>query len=535
MRRVAELTSKHGATLSLDDPGETLDSDSLGAVMRLCELVEASEKVGATAARNEKVSLLAATVGALADDELPIGVAYLAGIVPQGSFGVGFASLRDLPAPAEAATLYLVDVEVALESIAVLSGEGSAAARREALDVLFARATREEQAFLAALLLGGLRQGAGERLMMDAVAKAFGVPVGLVRRATMFTGDVAEVAVAATAGGRESVGAFGLRLFRPVSPMLAKTAASVEEGLEKLEEAAIERKLDGARIQVHLDDGEVRVFTRNLNDVTDRLPEVVDAVAGFSASTLVLDGEAIGLRTDGRPVPFQITMGRFGSEGSEHALELSPFFFDVLHADGEDLLDLPLRERVDRLDRIVPEQFRVPRIVTADGSEAQTFFEETLAAGHEGVVLKSLDAPYAAGRRGAGWLKVKPVHTLDLVVLAVEWGSGRRKGWLSNIHLGARADDGSYVMLGKTFKGMTDRILEWQTERFLELETHRKGRVVYVRPEQVVEVAFDGIQASSRYPGGMALRFARVKGYRQDKTAEEADTIETVRALFVGQ
>lgn len=501
--------------------------------MLLIDIARVSDQVAATPARNAKVGLLADAVGSMDLAELPIGVAYLAGTVPQGSFGVGYATLRDLPPPARKATLSLADVDSALSMAVDISGEGSTAARRDVVDSVFSRAIADEQDYLAALLLGSLRQGASERLMMDAVAKAFGVPAKLVRRAAMFTGDVGEVAMAA-AHGRVAVEAIGLELFRPVLPMLAKTAGSVGEGMEKLGEAAVDRKLDGARIQVHLHDGAVRVFTRNLNDVTDRVPEVVDAVARFPASALVLDGEAIGLRTDGRPVPFQVTMGRFGSEGSDHALELSPFFFDVLHIDGEDILDFPLRERVDRLDRIVPEQFRVPRIITADGSEAQTFFEETLAAGHEGVVLKSLDAHYAAGRRGAGWLKVKPVQTLDLVVLAVEWGSGRRQGWLSNIHLGARADDGSFVMLGKTFKGMTDAMLVWQTERFLGLETHRKGRVVYVRPQQVVEIAFDGIQSSSRYPGGMALRFARVKGYREDKTAEEAATIEAVRAILEG-
>jgi DNA ligase-1 len=317
--------------------------------------------------------------------------------------------------------------------------------------------------------------------------------------------------------------------------MLAKTAASVDEGLAKLGAAAVERKLDGARIQVHLQDQEVRVYTRNLNDVTDRMPEVVDAVRGLGPSSLVLDGEAIGLRADSKPLPFQVTMGRFGSEGEDQQLVLSPFFFDVLHLNGEDVLDLPAAQRMELLDSVVPEGIRIPRVVTDDVETAQLFFDETIDAGHEGVVLKSLDTPYAAGRRGAGWLKVKPVHTLDLIVLAVEWGSGRRQGWLSNIHLGARAPDGSFVMLGKTFKGMTDAMLEWQTQRFLELETRREGYVVYVRPEQVVEIAFDGIQASSRYPGGMALRFARVKGYRDDKTAAEADTIETVRAVFEGR
>jgi DNA ligase-1 len=503
--------------------------------MLLRDIVETSRKVAATGARNEKVRLLAEMVRILPGRDLPIGVSYLAGVVPQGAFGVGYASMRDLPQPAGEAALELSQVDEALELAAKIKGSGSTAARRDIVDALFSQATPEEQVFIAALLLGDLRQGAGERLMMDAVAKAFEVPATVVRRAAMFTGDVAEVAVAAAAGGRPAVTAIGLQLFRPVLPMLAKTATSVRDGLEKLGTAAVEMKLDGARIQAHLRNGEVRIYTRNLNDVTDRVPEVVAAIRRLDAESLVLDGEAIGLRADARPMPFQVTMGRFGTEGQDQPILLSPFFFDVLHINGEDVLDLPGSQRMEILDRSVPEQLRIPRVITDKSKTAQRFFDETVAAGHEGVVLKSLDAPYAAGRRGAGWLKVKPVHTLDLVVLAVEWGSGRRQGWLSNIHVGARAPDGSFVMLGKTFKGMTDKMLEWQTARFLELETHRKGHVVFVRPEQVVEIAFDGIQASSRYPGGMALRFARVKSYRNDKTAAEADTVETVRTVFEGE
>jgi DNA ligase-1 len=509
--------------------------DNLGSIMRLQNIVDTSRRVAAAGARNEKIGMLAEAVKQLDGRELPIGVAYLAGVVPQGAFGVGYASMRDLPKAADRPELELSEVDVALTTAAAISGAGSNAARRNVIESLFARATSAEQDFLSALLLGGLRQGASERLMMDAVAKAFGVSATLVRRATMFTGDLAAVAVKAATGGEGALAAVGLQLFRPVLPMLAKTAASIEEGIAKLGRAAVERKLDGARIQVHLRGEEVAVYTRNLNDVTARVPEVVAAVQALPVSALVLDGEAIALRPDGRPFPFQVTMGRFGTEGEQRSLELSPFFFDVLHVDGDDVLDLPAGQRLELLDGIVPDDLRIPRVITDDPDVAQQFLDDALAAGHEGVVLKSLDAPYAAGRRGAGWLKVKPVRTLDLVVLAVEWGSGRRRGWLSNIHLGARAADGSFVMLGKTFKGMTDKMLEWQTKRFLELETRREGHVVYVRPEQVVEIAFDGIQASSRYPGGMALRFARVKGYRQDKAAGEADTIETVRAIFEGQ
>jgi DNA ligase-1 len=500
--------------------------------MFLAEAVAISQEVAATASRNKKIEILAAALASLSPEELPLGAAYLAGVVPQGSFGIGYATIRDLPGPASKSTMTLASVDTALAAMAALSGWGSAEARSDAVAALFSRLTGPEQEFLSALLLGGLRQGASERLMMDAIAKTFAVPAGLVRRAAMFTGDVAEVAFVASSGGQDAIAAIGLRLFRPLLPMLAKTAAAVEAGLGQLGEAAVERKLDGARIQVHRTGGEIRVFTRNLNDVTVRVPEVVAAVADLPVRSIVLDGEAIALRSDGRPYPFQVTMGRFGSSGEDRMVELSAFFFDVLHIDDEDVLDLATRQRLEIIDRVVPEAHRVPRIITDSPEAAATFFAETLAAGHEGVMLKSLDTPYEAGRRGAGWLKVKPVHTLDLVVLAVEWGSGRRSGWLSNIHLGARAQDGSFVMLGKTFKGMTDKMLEWQTERFLELETNREGHVVYVRPEQVVEIAFDGIQASSRYPGGMALRFARVKGYREDKAAGEADTIETVRAIF---
>jgi DNA ligase-1 len=502
--------------------------------MLFAELAEVSSLVAATSSRKEKVAILAAALEAMGD-ELAIGVSYLSGIVPQGAIGVGYASLRTLPDPAVEPSLTLRSVESSLDSIAVIEGRGSSEARGDEIDNLFGSATEAEQKFLSALLVGGLRQGANERIMIDAVAAASGVPATLVRRAVMFTGDIGEVASAARSRGREAVAAFGLRVFRPVLPMLAKTAPSVSAGLESLGSAVIERKLDGARIQVHADGGRVRVFTRNLNDVTDRLPEIVGAVADFPVRSVVLDGEAIALRDDGRPHPFQVTMGRFGTESAAAGVELRPFFFDVLHVDGEDVLDLNTTARLKLIEEVVPEQYRVPRLITDDPELASGFFDETIAAGHEGVMLKALDAPYAAGRRGAAWLKVKPVHTLDLVVLAVEWGSGRRQGWLSNIHLGASDGTGDFVMLGKTFKGMTDAILEWQTARFLELETHRQGRIVHVRPEQVVEIALDGIQASTRYPGGMALRFARVKGYRHDKTAAEADTIDAVRALFDAQ
>ncbi len=504
-------------------------------IMLLANIVTSSNKVASVAARNEKIEILAAAIESLEGAELALAVSYLSGVVPQGSFGVGYASLRDLPPAAATPSLTIAKMDEVFTAIAAISGAGSAEARRVDLDRMFSVATAEEQAFLVALLVDGLRQGASERLMMDAVAKAFGVSAVSVRRATMFTGGLAEVALAAASEGKDAVASFGLRLFRPVLPMLAKSAAGIEAGLDKVGEAVVERKLDGARIQVHIAEGRVAVYTRNLNDVTDRVPELVAALSGCNVESAVFDGEAIAIDDDGRPHPFQVTMGRFGSATTSGGIELSPFLFDVLHLNGADVLDESTSARLELLDRVVPSQYRIPRIITADVAAATAFFEDTIAAGHEGVMVKALDTPYQAGRRGPGWLKVKPVHTLDLVVLAIEWGSGRRQGWLSNIHLGARSDDGSFVMLGKTFKGMTDEILEWQTKRFLELETHRQGRVVHVRPEQVVEIAIDGVQASSRYPGGMALRFARVKGYRDDKSAEEADTIDAVRAVFEGR
>jgi DNA ligase-1 len=297
-------------------------------------------------------------------------------------------------------------------------------------------------------------------------------------------------------------------------------------------EAAVEWKLDGIRIQAHLDQGSVRLFTRTLDEITGRLPEVVAALAKLPVRAAVFDGELIALRADGRPLPFQDTAARTASQGTAATVPLSVFLFDALHLDGADLIDLPAWRRHAELTWAVPPELLMPRLVTGSAAEAEAFFADAIAHGHEGVVVKALDAPYAAGRRGAGWIKVKPRHTLDLVVLAVEWGHGRRRGWLSNLHLGARdPDTGGFVMLGKTFKGLTDELLSWQTTRLLALEDHRDAYTVYVRPELVVEIAFDGVQRSPRYPGGLALRFARVLRYRDDKSAAEADTIDTVRAL----
>ena len=506
--------------------------------MLLAEIARASQDVAETSSRLAKVARLAECLAQAAPEEVRPAVSYLSGVLPQGTIGVGWASLREVPAPAAEPSLALLEVDAALTRIAGVRGAGSHARRREELEALFGRATEAEQTFLSGLLLGGLRQGALEGVMTEAVAKAAALPAASVRRALMLSGELGEVAEAALAGGSDALSLFRLEVLRPVQPMLAQTADGVGEALERVHPAALEWKLDGARIQAHRRGDEVRLFTRNLADITERVPELVERVRELAVEAVILDGEAIALREDGRPEPFQVTMSRFGSrvdvERLREAVPLSAFFFDCLHLDGEDLLDRPAGERLAALDRLLPDALRVPRVEIADVEEGARFLADALARGHEGVMVKALGAPYEAGRRGAGWLKVKVAHTLDLVVLAVEWGSGRRRGKLSNIHLGARDPAGGFVMLGKTFKGMTDEMLSWQTERLLELETGRDGQVVHVRPELVVEIAFDGVQASSRYPGGLALRFARVKGYRPDKRADEADTIDTVRAIHEG-
>jgi DNA ligase-1 len=501
--------------------------------MLLAEIAATSADVAATSSRLAKVARLTECLLGAAPEEVATAVAYLSGELPQGTVGVGWASLKDRPAPAVEPTLEVLEVDAAMTRLQGISGPGSQAARKEELAALLSRATEPEQRLLLGLFLGELRQGALEGVMADAVAKAAGVPIADVRRAAMLAGDLPAVAEVAIREGADGLARFKLSPLQPIGPMLAQTASDLSEGLERIGEAYVEWKLDGARIQAHRVGDEVAVFTRNLADITHRVPEIVEAVRGFGAKTLVLDGEAIALRTDRRPEAFQVTMSRFGTKAAApDAIPLSSFFFDCLHADGEDLVDRPARERLAVLDALVPAEHVVPRLVTGNPEAAQAFLDDALASGHEGVMVKSLDAPYEAGRRGAGWLKVKPSHTLDLVVLAAEWGHGRRTGKLSNLHLGARDPaTGGHVMLGKTFKGMTDEMLAWQTEYLLTLETHREGHVVFVRPELVVEIAFDGVQTSPRYPGGMALRFARVKGYRPDKRASEADTVDTVRAL----
>ncbi|MGI5164572.1 ATP-dependent DNA ligase [Spirillospora sp. CA-253888] len=504
--------------------------------MLLAEIARTSQTVASTSARKAKVAALAECLRQAGPDAAPVVVAYLSGELPQRQIGVGYAALRDLPPPAGGPALTVTGVDAALTEIGTVSGKGSVARRRELLAALLGRATGDEQDFLVRLLSGELRQGALDGVMAEAVAAAADVPAAEVRRAIMLRGAPGPVATAALADGVAGLRAFTLEVGRPVRPMLAASAPTVAEALAKLDgPAAVEWKLDGVRAQVHVAGDEVRVFTRTLDDITGRLPEVVEAVRGLPVREAVFDGELIALRPDGRPHPFQVTAARTATRAAREGAEpvpLSLLLFDVLRLDGADLLDRPGAERYAALAGAVPEELRMPRTVTADPAEAKGFFDAAVAFGHEGVLVKSLDTPYTAGRRGAGWIKVKPRHTLDLVVLAVERGSGRRQGLLSNLHLGARdPETGGFVMLGKTFKGMTDELLAWQTDKLGALAVEDDGWTVRVRPELVVEIAFDGVQRSPRYPGGLALRFARVLRYRPDKKAGEADTIDTVRAV----
>lgn len=502
------------------------------------EIVATSDAVSKTSARQAKTRLLAGCLRRLTPGEIPLAATFLSGLIRQGRIGIGVARLFRMEHQSAAVPqLSISEVDRAFEEIAATTGAGSAARRAGLLRELFSRATRAEQDFLVRLIVGELRQGALEGVMVEAVAGAAELPVPTIQRALMLTGNLPEVAQTALVKGGQGLAGLSVQLFRPVAPMLAQPARDLEDALQRLDEASLEWKLDGARIQLHKKGSEVRVYSRNLNDVSAAVPEVVERAALFTADTIILDGEAIALREDGSPYPFQATMSRFGTrlqvERQRRLLPLTPFFFDCLYLDGETLIDHPQRERFRLLAEHLPSELVVPRLVTANAGQAAGFLEDVLRRGHEGIMAKSLDAPYQAGRRGAGWLKVKPVQTLDLVVLAAEWGHGRRKGWLSNLHLGARdSEQGGYVMLGKTFKGMTDTMLAWQTGKLLELEDRRDSYTVYVRPELMVEVAFSDIQASPRYAGGFALRFARVKRYRPDKLPAEADTIATVRRLY---
>ena len=496
----------------------------------LADVVAASREVAATSSRSAKVATLAELLRRLEPEEVPVVTGLLSGVPRQGRIGVGYASVygRD-HAPAAECVLTVGDLDRTLSEIQATTGSGSAAARRQLLDDLFARADEAEAEFIRGLLAGGLRQGALAGIMVDAIAKAAGVPSDLTRRALMLSGDLPRTAEIALGEGAEGLHAVGFELFQPVLPMLASTAESVADAVAEFELSSVEWKLDGIRIQIHRRGERVAVYTRNLNEITDSLPGIVASVRTLPVDRVVLDGEALWMSEEG-PAAFQDTVSRIDSEAAPEGI--ATFLFDLLHVDGEDLLDTPLRERNARL-RAIAADLTIPGAFTADASEAQRVLDEALAAGHEGVVVKDASSLYAAGRRGKAWRKVKPVRTYDLVVLGAEWGHGRRQGWLSNLHLGARDPrTNDFVMVGKTFKGMTDELLAWQTSELLERQVDERGIAVFVRPELVVEIALDGVQASTRYPGGVALRFARVKRYRLDKRAQEADTIDDLRALL---
>ncbi len=521
--------------------------------MLLADLVATSNRIKGTRSRLEKIDLLAQLLRRLESSEVAIGVAFLSGHPRQGRIGIGGSVIRDLlaPQPAKEPSLFdalpdaaasasdalqLADVDRAFERITTLSGTGAAAERKRVLRELFVRADEESRDFLVRLLLGEIRQGALAGIMADAVARAGDVPLGEIRRAAMLSGDLEAVAIAVLAAGRAGLESFRITMFRPVQPMLAQPATGIADALERLGTAAFEHKLDGARVQIHIAGDDVRFYSRQLNEVTASVPDVARVVRSLGLAEAIVDGEVVAMDTDGHPHPFPVTMRRFGRTLEVarmiDELPLALTLFDVLRHDGTDLIDAPARERWAILRRIAP-AFAVAQYITNDPGEASAFYDEALRRGHEGLMAKSPDAPYEAGGRGFAWLKIKAVHTLDLVVLAAEWGSGRRKGWLSNLHLGARDPaSGEFVMLGKTFKGMTDEMLAWQTEEFQRLAVRTEGHIVHVRPERVVEIAFNDVQESPRYPGGMALRLARLKAYRPDKRAEDADTVDTVREIL---
>jgi DNA ligase 1 len=502
-------------------------------VTLLADVVAASQEVAETSARSRKVAVLADLLGRLDPEEVAIAAGLLSGVPRQGRVGVGYATIHGVEsAPADEPTLTVADLDTAISRIQAATGSGSGARRRQLLAELLERATETEAGFVRRLFTGELRQGALAGVMVDAVAKAAGVPAELARRALMLSGDLTRTAEVAMSGGEEGLREVGFELFRPIFPMLASTAESVADAVSSFGRASVEWKLDGIRIQIHRRSEEVRIYTRNLNEITHALPGIVEAVRRLDVEQAVLDGEAIWMADDG-PAAFQETVAQIDADAPPQGI--STFLFDLLHLDGEDLLDTPLEERAGKLEAIAS-QLRVPSILTSEPSDGERALEESLAAGHEGVVVKDAASLYAAGRRGKAWRKVKPVRTYDLVVLGAEWGHGRRQGWLSNLHLGARDPrTGEFVMVGKTFKGMTDELLEWQTKELQQRETERRGITVFVRPELVVEIALDGVQSSTRYPGGVALRFARVKRYRPDKRADEADTIDELRSLLRSQ
>ncbi|MCF1594089.1 ATP-dependent DNA ligase [Streptomyces muensis] len=505
--------------------------------MLLTRLAQVSQEIAATSARSRKTALLAELFRDAEPDDVPIVIPYLAGRLPQGRLGIGWKVLSLPVPPATEPTLTVAEVDARLTELGKVSGTGSQAERARLVAELMGAATDDEQRFLFGLITGEVRQGALDAVAVEGLAQATGAPPADVRRAVMLAGSLQTVAEALLAEGPGALTRFRLTVGRPVLPMLAHSASSVAEAVEKLDACAVEEKLDGIRVQLHRDGDTVRIYTRTLDDITDRLPELTAMAMELRGERFILDGEVIAFDAAGRPRSFQETAGRVGSRvdvaTAAKEVPVSPVFFDALSVDGHDLLDLPFAERHAELARLVPEPMRVRRTLVSgpdDLTAAEDFLAETLERGHEGVVVKALDAPYSAGRRGASWLKVKPVHTLDLVVLAAEWGHGRRTGKLSNLHLGARTADGGFAMLGKTFKGMTDALLTWQTERLQELAVETKGWGVTVRPELVVEIAYDGLQRSTRYPAGVTLRFARVVRYREDKRPEEADTVETLLA-----
>jgi ATP-dependent DNA ligase I len=491
-------------------------------------VVDASARVTATSARSAKIVVLAELLGSLEPDEVPIVVGFLSGVPRQGRVGIGYATVYRLETGSAAEqSLTVGDVDVAISDIEAATGSGSTTVRRRILDALFSRATEPEADFLRRLLTGELRQGALAGLMADAVARAAGVPGDLARRALMLSGDLTRMALIAMTEGEEGLRDVGFEIFRPILPMLASTSATVAEALASFELASVEWKLDGIRIQIHRRGDQVRIYTRNLNEITGELPGIVDVVRRLPVTQAVLDGEALWMSEEG-PGSFQHTVSQIDRDAPPEGIVT--FLFDLLHIDGDDLLDSPLVERAARLAAIAPD-LKIPSVLTSDPDEGQRVLEESLRGGHEGVVVKDAASPYAAGRRGKAWRKVKPVRTYDLVVLGAEWGHGRRRGWLSNLHLGARDPrTGGFVMVGKTFKGLTDELLRWQTGELLARETDRHGIAVMVRPELVVEIALDGVQRSTRYPGGVALRFARVKRYRPDKSTGEAKMIDELRA-----
>jgi DNA ligase-1 len=476
------------------------------------------------------VAILAGLLERLGPDEVAVAAGLLSGVPRQGRVGVGYSTIYGIEsAPADETSLTVADLDVAISGIQAATGSGSGARRKQLLAELLGRATEPEAGFVRRLFTGELRQGALAGVMTDAIAEAAGVSAQLTRRTLMLSGNLTRTAEIAMSGGEEGLRAVGFELFRPIFPMLASTAESVADAVSSFDRASVEWKLDGIRIQVHRRGDEVRIYTRNLNEITHALPGIVEAARRLEVEQAVLDGEAIWMGDHG-PAAFQDTVAQIDADAPPEGI--STFLFDLLHVDGKDLLDTPLEERAARLEAVAP-QLRVPSIVTSEPSDGERVLDESLAAGHEGVVVKDAGSLYAAGRRGKAWRKVKPVRTYDLVVLGAEWGHGRRRGWLSNLHLGARDPrTGEFVMVGKCFKGLTDELLEWQTAELLEREVDRQGIAVLVRPELVVEIALDGVQSSTRYAGRVALRFARVKRYRPDKRPEEADTIDDLRALL---